>query len=303
MTVPAERTGPLSEMERMELVDMEMNIKKGLETFIVVGASLDRIRSLRLFREDFETYEDYCESRWGFKASRARQLIGAFRTVESLTSEVKPANEAQTRILNRVSVEQRDEVWTEIVKSNPDAPPTTAEIREAVERWEKKNGKAPEPEEEQEPETEVGTTEAEETQATEENTVVDAEFEVVEPEKAENNGPAEPEEPTEEDFGIDFAAEVERLEGEVERLRSLLDDLETPDEEQKAKLVRASERIAGLEGALNLANTQKAEAAKEARYAKNQLKKVRDALGVERDRDILKAIEGLQEELRVQSGF
>lgn len=279
MTDTAVQTSPLSEMERMELVDLEMNIKKGLETFVVVGASLDRIRDRKLYREEFATYEDYCESRWSFKASRARQLIGAYKTVEALTSEIKPQNEAQTRILNRVSTESRNEVWEEVVR-NADGPPTTAEIKEAVDRWQASNAPTPEPEVgTKEPEPEVAPATAPKADTGE--IVVDAEHEVMEPEDEEDDEP-------------DPFEEIVRLEGEVERLRSLLDDLDVPDQEQKARLTQASERIAGLEGALALANKQKGEAVKEARYAKGQLKKVRAALGVERDRDILTAIEALK---------
>jgi hypothetical protein len=51
-----------NEFERCEIV-----IKQGLETFIEVGTALMTIRNKRLYRAEFETFEEYCRDRWGME--------------------------------------------------------------------------------------------------------------------------------------------------------------------------------------------------------------------------------------------
>lgn len=85
--------------------------------------------------------------------------------------------------------------------------------------------------------------------------------------------------------------EMERLLRENRRLSELVDQFTESDVD--AELVKWSERYARLEGRVSqLAQTTK-QAESTAKYATGVLRKVRDALGVERDREILPAIQAL----------
>jgi hypothetical protein len=98
--------------------------------------------------------------------------------------------------------------------------------------------------------------------------------------------------PEPEDDSPDPVAEWERAEKEVERLEELLAMLKTTDVAKD--LTALSGKYGQLEGRLRQEMTTRSEAEKEARYAKGELAKIRKALHVERDRDILPAIEALR---------
>lgn len=68
------------------LTELESVIERGQQTFIEVGVALAEIRDSKLYRERFATFEDYCKDRWGWNASRSRQLIGAAEAVASMQS-------------------------------------------------------------------------------------------------------------------------------------------------------------------------------------------------------------------------
>lgn len=69
------------------------------------GLVLLTIRDNRLYRATHNTFEDYCEQRWGLSGRRANQLIGAYEVTEELgtmvpkTPEIQAPNERQAREL------------------------------------------------------------------------------------------------------------------------------------------------------------------------------------------------------------
>ncbi|HOR01505.1 MAG TPA: DNA methyltransferase [Anaerolineae bacterium] len=104
------------------LAECESVIERGLATFVEVGQALMEIRERRLYREQYETFEDYCRERWGLGQSRVYQMMDATRVVEVLKSSTMvelplPANERQAREL--VPLLRQDEakvieVWREL---------------------------------------------------------------------------------------------------------------------------------------------------------------------------------------------
>lgn len=84
------------------LAELEVIIDRGKETFFEVGAALAEIRERKLYRDaEFATFEDYCQHRHGFSASRGRQLIAAAATVTAVTlaGGTPPATEREARAL------------------------------------------------------------------------------------------------------------------------------------------------------------------------------------------------------------
>ncbi len=75
----------LSDGETGRLAELEAVVERGLQTFVEVGEALGEIRDQRLYRATHRTFEEYCRDRWGFVASRARQLIAAAETVTAVT--------------------------------------------------------------------------------------------------------------------------------------------------------------------------------------------------------------------------
>ena len=53
-------TTQLTIEEKADLENLEGAIKRELGSFIVVGQALEEIRAKRLYRENFNTFNDYC---------------------------------------------------------------------------------------------------------------------------------------------------------------------------------------------------------------------------------------------------
>lgn len=117
--------------ESQALTEHEAVIERGLNTFTEVGNALLAIRDGRLYRVEHDTFEDYCQQRWGFNRHRASQLISAAGVVTNVTSAglPAPANEGQARELARVPESERAEVWQQTLERT-DGKPTAAAIRE-----------------------------------------------------------------------------------------------------------------------------------------------------------------------------
>jgi hypothetical protein len=91
----------LTAVERSRLSELEAVVERGRQVFVEVGNALMEIRDERLYRLSHGTFEEYCRERWGFVASRARQLIAAAESVTVVTAAglPAPANERQAREL------------------------------------------------------------------------------------------------------------------------------------------------------------------------------------------------------------
>ncbi|MDF1860514.1 MAG: hypothetical protein P1U87_09885, partial [Verrucomicrobiales bacterium] len=91
----------LSTPERIKFAGLELKIRELLLSFIDIGEALECIRKNRLYREEFDTFEQYCCKRWNFSRQRAYQLIEAAKVADYLSTNVDtwPSNEAQVRPL------------------------------------------------------------------------------------------------------------------------------------------------------------------------------------------------------------
>jgi len=115
---------------------LESIIARGRETFIEVGTVLMTIREKRTYRTDgWDTFEEYCQERWGWTRQRAYQLMDSAETMGVLSTRVDiplPQNEKQVRALAALPTpEAKKEVWEQAV-SEYGAQPTHEQVREAV---------------------------------------------------------------------------------------------------------------------------------------------------------------------------
>jgi hypothetical protein len=127
----------LTTTEAAQLETCEMTIKQGLETFYEVGNALLTIRDGRLYRANFDTFEEYCRTRWNISRSRAHRLIEAAGVADNLLPMGNiPTNERQARELSPLNAETQQIVWEYAAKSAPvvDGGPqiTAAHIRRAA---------------------------------------------------------------------------------------------------------------------------------------------------------------------------
>jgi hypothetical protein len=96
----------LTTREQRALGRAEVTIARGLKSFLEVGLALTEIRDKRLYRQQYDTFEEYCARRWELSRPRAYQLCAASEVVAHLSTNVDirllPESEAQARPLTRL---------------------------------------------------------------------------------------------------------------------------------------------------------------------------------------------------------
>ena len=119
----------LSQEEQQLLVRLEQDIR---QAFYVAGAALLEIRDRRLYRQDFFSFEEYCQSRFTLTRRSVDYLIVASSVVNNLLrtkennqvrtngsqvlSFVLPTSERQVRPLAKLEPEKQVEVWHKAVE-------------------------------------------------------------------------------------------------------------------------------------------------------------------------------------------
>lgn len=61
--------------EVARLKDLEKAIFRGKETFFEVGLALAEIKNGKLYRRNYDSFDDYCKKKWGWSSSRARPTL------------------------------------------------------------------------------------------------------------------------------------------------------------------------------------------------------------------------------------
>jgi hypothetical protein len=92
---------------------LKARVHRWMEDRFAVGAALREIRDEELYKHEYETFEAFCDKEYGFKKSRAYQLIeasGVKASLETSTNGGQIENERQARALAAVPEEKREEV-------------------------------------------------------------------------------------------------------------------------------------------------------------------------------------------------
>jgi hypothetical protein len=84
---------------------LEGIIERSVKSFVAVGKALLTIRDQRLYREDFNTFADFCHMKWGLGRHYAQNLITGSQVATNLLAranlctpcEIQPTNEFQIR--------------------------------------------------------------------------------------------------------------------------------------------------------------------------------------------------------------
>ncbi|HEY9648269.1 MAG TPA: hypothetical protein V6C88_17965 [Chroococcidiopsis sp.] len=94
----------LSVSEQIELSHLERDIERGKDATLAMAKALLAIRDRQLYRQDYRSFEAYCQERWGFGERYGRMLTQFAENVVQLQTgtmvPVLPANERQSRPLN-----------------------------------------------------------------------------------------------------------------------------------------------------------------------------------------------------------
>ena len=119
-----------------QLRECEAVIERGMRTFIDVGRALAKVRDDRLYREQYETFEDYCQQRWGWSRSRAYRMIEASETVGALSpmgDTPMPTSERQARELSGLDPETAADVMHD-AHEQTNGKPTAKAIKDSRDR-------------------------------------------------------------------------------------------------------------------------------------------------------------------------
>lgn len=129
-----EEAPPLSKAERKQLNRYEKTIAKGRDAMLKACKALKAIRDQRLYREKFDTFEDYCLKKWNLARSSAYQrltLAQAHETLSATADKPVEVNERQARALGGLSDEDMVRVWKQAVKASNTQNPSTKNIKAA----------------------------------------------------------------------------------------------------------------------------------------------------------------------------
>lgn len=130
MYMPREQ---LTERESKRLAICEKTIQEGLQTCFDTGWALIEIKDTNLYRENFDSFEEYCQGRFRIGKAHAYRLIASAEVKDSL-EDTKVGehivNEAQARELARVPENQRVKVIKAALKVDENV--TAKAIRDIV---------------------------------------------------------------------------------------------------------------------------------------------------------------------------
>lgn len=92
-----------------------------------IGEALSEIRDNRLYRDEYSSFDSYCQERWGHNRSWADRLIKSVNLISTLDEKVDddldpigsrfPLNESQARALRGLLPDQQKEVMDEVAAS------------------------------------------------------------------------------------------------------------------------------------------------------------------------------------------
>jgi DNA N-6-adenine-methyltransferase (Dam) len=126
-----------SDLQRLQ--DSETIIERGMQTFYEVGAALLLIRSERLYRAAYGTFEEYCRDRWGFTAPYARVLIYGSEVYDNLKTDsiesVLPQRETHVRPLMSFQPDEQRALWQRAVETAPNGTITASHVQHVVNEY------------------------------------------------------------------------------------------------------------------------------------------------------------------------
>jgi len=125
----------------VRLDELESIIERGMQTFIEVGTALLEIRDKKLYKQDHQTFEDYCQKRWGWERRHGYELIAAAQVASNVRLNAQSAPESAPTVptltqavqLASLPPEQQREVVQAIEENGEGLANTTVrEMKEVV---------------------------------------------------------------------------------------------------------------------------------------------------------------------------
>jgi hypothetical protein len=131
---------PLTPQDKQLFAAHEETIKQNIGGFLKVGMALKAIKDQKLHRAvEIESFENYCQERWGISDKYAYRLIEAYTCVDWLQKEISPmgetqlpTNEAQVRPLVLLEPDQQVKAWQQVLKACKGKSITAEKVEQVV---------------------------------------------------------------------------------------------------------------------------------------------------------------------------
>lgn len=117
---PAKPSRGIAKQSRYEV--LKEKIRNWWEDRFKVGAALQEIRDQKLYQDEHETFEEFCQQEYGFERAHAYRLIGFAEVKTSIQMSPigdKITRESQARALAPVPEEKRVEVLEKVAAKGP----------------------------------------------------------------------------------------------------------------------------------------------------------------------------------------
>jgi hypothetical protein len=131
----------LSDEERKKLENLELVIKSGIRSFITVGVALSSVRDQRLYRDNYDSFEQYVWGKWqlsrshGYRLITAAAIIDQARKMSPMGDKLKlPNSERAVRCLSKLPTAQHGAILAKANELAGDGQVTEAHMRDAIER-------------------------------------------------------------------------------------------------------------------------------------------------------------------------
>lgn len=123
----------ISASESLRLAELEEVIEKGIGTFIKVGEALAEIKTGKLYRGTYGSFEAYCREEWSMSRYNAFDLIETSKAAKNV-EEVQQITREQARPLAALKQpeQQRQALQSAVEKANG-SQPTAKQVAAAVE--------------------------------------------------------------------------------------------------------------------------------------------------------------------------
>lgn len=118
----------LTPQEKVRLHQLERVVEAHLDGLLAAGKALAEIRSSRLYRQHFATFEQYVRERWALSRSRADELCRSNATAELLIASGATLpdgiSEAALRPISALPAELQPTTWRLVEAAAPKCGPT-----------------------------------------------------------------------------------------------------------------------------------------------------------------------------------
>ena len=112
------RVDAISRRELTERLQLERRIDRALKYHLDAAKALREIRDRRLYRDEYDNFEDYCVARWHMARSHANRLCDWAEVAENLSpmgTKALPVRESHARPLARLTAQQQRRAWKRLI--------------------------------------------------------------------------------------------------------------------------------------------------------------------------------------------